>query len=185
MTDRPTTEEARPDPRAALERLLAVALTEEEDWSPATQDEWIAAIRQASEALAALPPEQGEPPAHVHEWVREYAPNYRQISEADDWREECACGAWRTSGDVDRASSPAAPDVRSPRFRDAVQLVFDAPGEWGPAQGYYRGDVDHFIDLLAARLSSGRSGLHSPASPDLPSQASDSEGLSPSEGSGE
>lgn len=38
---------------------------------------------------------------------------------------------------------------------------------------------------ILGRLSSGRSGLHSPASPDLPSQASDSEGLSPSEGSGD
>ena len=37
--------------RAALERLLAVAMTEEEDVSPATQDEWIAAIKQANEAL--------------------------------------------------------------------------------------------------------------------------------------
>ena len=37
--------------RAALVRLLAVAMTEEEDVSPATQDEWIAAIKQANEAL--------------------------------------------------------------------------------------------------------------------------------------
>ena len=37
--------------RAALERLLAVAMTEEEDVSAATQDEWIAAIQQANEAL--------------------------------------------------------------------------------------------------------------------------------------
>jgi hypothetical protein len=38
--------------RSALERLLAVAMTEEEDVSAATQDEWIAAIQQANEALA-------------------------------------------------------------------------------------------------------------------------------------
>jgi hypothetical protein len=38
--------------RDALERLLAVAMTEEEDVSAATQDEWIAAIQQANEALA-------------------------------------------------------------------------------------------------------------------------------------
>ena len=37
--------------RSALERLLAVAMTEEEDVSAATQDEWIAAIKQANEAL--------------------------------------------------------------------------------------------------------------------------------------
>lgn len=52
--------------RAALDRLLAVAMVEEEDVSPATQDEWIAAITQATHVLneipvaagaAALPPE--------------------------------------------------------------------------------------------------------------------------------
>jgi hypothetical protein len=37
--------------RAALERLLAVSMTEEEDVSPATQDEWIAAIKQANDAI--------------------------------------------------------------------------------------------------------------------------------------
>ena len=37
--------------RSALERLLAVSMTEEEDVSAATQDEWIAAIQQANEAL--------------------------------------------------------------------------------------------------------------------------------------
>ena len=42
---------------------------------------------------------------HVHEWVREYAPNYRQVSEANDWREECACGAFRSGTD----DPPAAP----------------------------------------------------------------------------
>jgi hypothetical protein len=42
---------APPDLRAALERLLAVAMTEEEDVSVATQDEWIAAIQQANAAL--------------------------------------------------------------------------------------------------------------------------------------
>lgn len=38
--------------RVALERLLAVSMTEEEDVSAATQDEWIAAIKQANDALA-------------------------------------------------------------------------------------------------------------------------------------
>jgi hypothetical protein len=48
--------EPQADPlRAALERLLAVAMTEEEDQSSATQDEWIAAMKQANEALDALP----------------------------------------------------------------------------------------------------------------------------------
>lgn len=42
----------------------------------------------------------------------------------------------------------------SDAFRDAVQAVFDAPGEWGPAQGYYRRHVVHFIDMLRARLAS-------------------------------
>lgn len=45
--------EVPPEPlRAALERVLAVAMTEEEDWTPAVQDEWIAAMKQANEALA-------------------------------------------------------------------------------------------------------------------------------------
>lgn len=46
-------------------------------------------------------------------------------------------------------------DVRSPRFRAAVEDVFNAPGEdgFGPAQGYYRGWIDHFIDMLATRLA--------------------------------
>jgi hypothetical protein len=39
------------DDADALERLLAVSMTEEEDVSAATQDEWIAAIQQANEAL--------------------------------------------------------------------------------------------------------------------------------------
>jgi hypothetical protein len=50
------------------------------------------------------------------------------------------------------AERRAALDVRSEAFRAAVKEVFEAPGEWGPAQGYYAGDIDHFIDMLAARL---------------------------------
>jgi hypothetical protein len=40
----------------------------------------------------------------------------------------------------------------SPRFRAAVDEVFAAPGEFGPAKGYYGGDTDHFIDMLRAAL---------------------------------
>lgn len=44
-------------------------------------------------------------------------------------------------------------DVRDKRFVQAVREVFDAPGEdFGPAKGYYSGDINHFIDMLAARL---------------------------------
>lgn len=43
--------------------------------------------------------------------------------------------------------------VRSDRFRDAVRDVFMAPGEWGPAQGYYAEWIELFIDALAARLA--------------------------------
>src|SRR5688500_11564480 len=42
---------------------------------------------------------QERPQPHQHEWTREYAPGYRQASEAGDWRETCSCGVWRTSGD--------------------------------------------------------------------------------------
>ena len=48
---RSTPAEALDPLRSALERLLAVAMTEEEDVSAATQDEWIAAIKQANEVL--------------------------------------------------------------------------------------------------------------------------------------
>jgi hypothetical protein len=55
------------------------------------------------------------------------------------------------------ATPPAAPlDVRSPEFRAAVQSVFEAPGEWGPAKGYYGRDIDHFIDMLDNRLSDSK-----------------------------
>ena len=36
-------------------------------------------------------------------------------------------------------------DVRSSRFGEAVREVFAAPGEWGPARGYYGGDIDHSL----------------------------------------
>jgi hypothetical protein len=56
-------------------------------------------------------------------------------------------------------STPAeALDVRSERFRRAVVEVFNAPGEdWGPARGYYGRHIDHFIDMLDARLRSPES----------------------------
>lgn len=40
----------------------------------------------------------------------------------------------------------------SPDFRRAVDAVFAAPGDpgFGPAQGYYGPDTDHFIDMLKA-----------------------------------
>jgi hypothetical protein len=66
------------------------------------------------------------------------------------------CGPWHHrvflgAASPERVAPPL--DVRSPQFRRAVQAVFDAPGEWGPAKGYYGGDIDHFIDMLDARLS--------------------------------
>lgn len=42
--------------------------------------------------------------------------------------------------------------LRSERFQSALQAVFDAPGEWGPAQGYYRKYLDSFTDALIERL---------------------------------
>ncbi len=39
-----------------------------------------------------------------------------------------------------------------PRFRAAVDEVFAAPGEFGPAKGYYGADTDHFIVMLRAAL---------------------------------
>ena len=47
-------------------------------------------------------------------------------------------------------------DVRDPAFIRAVDAVFAAPGEFGPAKGYYGSDTGHFIDMLAAELSGGR-----------------------------
>jgi len=47
------------------------------------------------------------------------------------------------------------PDVRAPKFIAAVDAVFAAPGEFGPAKGYYGPDTGHFIDMLAAELEAG------------------------------
>jgi hypothetical protein len=51
--EREATPPAPPDLRAALERLFEAASVEEEDWSPATHDELVAALNQAGRALAA------------------------------------------------------------------------------------------------------------------------------------
>ena len=59
------------------------------------------------------------PDAHEHVWKREYAPGYRQASEADDWREECECGAFRTGTD-------AAPDGHIVGDRFVSDESFDA-----------------------------------------------------------
>ena len=63
--------------RTALERLLSVAMTEEEDVSAATQDEWIAAIKQANDALDGSTPAEALP------------------SEAEFWK---AAGEWQKAG---------------------------------------------------------------------------------------
>ena len=51
---------------------------------------------------------------------------------------------------VTPAATPV--DLREARFHDAVREVFEAPGEVGPAQGDYAGDIDHFVDMLEKAL---------------------------------
>lgn len=77
-------------------------------------------------ARAALAAERAA--GHQHEWKREYAPNYRQASEADDWRDECACGAFRTSGDAERAAGIDVGLVTGWLREMAVEHEADPPG---------------------------------------------------------
>lgn len=42
--------------------------------------------------------------------------------------------------------------IDEPRFREAIEAVFSEPGDFGPAKGYYRSDIDHFIDMLRAYI---------------------------------
>jgi hypothetical protein len=60
-------------------------------------------------------PDTDAPPTHEHVWTREYAPNYRQASEADDWREECACGETRTGSDAPQEGRPTTPQTEAGR----------------------------------------------------------------------
>jgi hypothetical protein len=72
-------------------------------------------------------------------------------------RQHDAARATYGDGRAESGTPPAAPlNVRSPEFRAAVKSVFEAPGEWGPAKGYYGRDIDHFIDMLDNRLSDSK-----------------------------
>jgi hypothetical protein len=68
-------------------------------------------------------PDTDAPPTHEHVWTREYAPNYRQASEADDWREECACGETRTGSDAPQEGRPTTPQTEAGRD-EFVQAAF-------------------------------------------------------------
>src|SRR5437870_10592434 len=117
-----------------------------EDW---TSGELADAVLAELEKLA-LPGPAPEPPP----WP-DMRPDYQRsadavstcgaIREAVAWIEEEARRDLRAA---QPAPDPEAIRLDDPRFIDAVQDAFDAPGEWGPAQGYYRGDVLHFIDMV-------------------------------------
>lgn len=62
---------------AALERLVAVCMTEEEDRAPADQDEWIAALKQADEALSGAQPQAG---AGLDAWGMSILLRWREAS---------------------------------------------------------------------------------------------------------
>ena len=102
--------------RAALERLLAVSMTEEEDVSPETQDEWIAAIEQANDALAgrSSDPEQ-------HTFV------------AQDGRTHCRCGlptVERLGADPALQATPNPDiDIIEAAFDDEERAALQATGE--------------------------------------------------------
>jgi len=55
-----------------------------------------------------------------------------------------------------RAGLDAASLLDDPKFRAAVDAVFAAPGEFGPAKGYYGSDTGHFIDMLREALAALR-----------------------------
>ncbi len=65
----------------------------------------LAAGRHDPEAVRADPPADAD---HVHRWHKEYAPNYRQASEADDYRWVCNCGAWKRAGPLPDPPADAA-----------------------------------------------------------------------------
>ncbi len=74
-------------------------------------------------------PVSGEP--HQHQWKREYAPGYRQASEANDWREECACGAFRSGTDDPLVSGEPSTEIHNLIPGTAIAECSDCPN-WHP-----------------------------------------------------
>lgn len=79
---------------------------------------------------------------HQHEWRREYAPNYRQASEANDWRETCGCGASRSGSD----DSPTVLDWK--RLRLADWCLRDERGRHRSRTNFYWHDLAAEYDRL-------------------------------------
>ena len=69
---------------------------------------------------------------------------------------ESLSGLWHLAACPEPAAHDAASLLRSAPFQAALREVFEAPGEWGPAQGYYREYLESFTEALVARLRAGK-----------------------------
>ena len=112
---RSTPAEALDPLRSALERLLAVAMTEEEDVSAATQDEWIAAIKQANDALDGSTPAEALDPKRVEMWQRLIeSRDYAAETGMDDIGDSIECLARWALDDIAAARAAARKEVLTP-----------------------------------------------------------------------
>lgn len=78
----------------------------------------------------------GEPREHTSKLEGE--PVYEPVIHAEDDR-----AAWLVKM------------LDDPLFRSAVDAAFAAPGDFGPAKGYYGADTGHFLDMVRSELESG------------------------------